>query len=323
MTDPRTPTRFALGLEDFLSGWIVPGAAVAAAAVAAVLYLAGALSESATAAIAVLLVAALAALLMARHAIAGRDPAGRLLALLAAAATAALVAIPAIGTVLPGAPLVEGTLGAVGDQLPLPPGLSGAVRVLVRAQLPPQGTPRVSFRIGGGRPPVEGQVERTLTPARVGRGGRTMVAHERSSEWLETALPAGGGALRLEKLQGEAAGPLAVEVFHDPIPGVWLWLLSAAVILVAAAADARIGGKDHAGAIAGMALVFGILVTDNATPQAAIPTVLGGLLLGAMGGAAAGWVAGLVARRVVPGPSTAGTRAAAGARGKGAERRSP
>jgi hypothetical protein len=273
------------------------------------LYLAGVLSEDATAAIAILLVAVLAALLMVRHAIAGRDRAGRVLALVAAAATVALVAIPGIATVLPGSPIAEGAMAAVGDAIPLPARAAGPVRLLVRATLPPGGTPHVSFRIGGGRTAVDGQVERTLSSARVGRGTRTMVAHDRTSEWLETSLPDGAGALRLERLQGEAAGPLAVQVFHDPLPGAWLWVLSAAALLLAAAADARLGGKDHAAALAGMALAFGLLVTGNATPQAAIPTVLGGILLGAIAGALAGWLAGLLARRVVPAPAPARARA--------------
>lgn len=138
-----------------------------------------------------------------------------------------------------------------------------------------------------------------------------MVAHDRSSEWLEARVAAGTPALRLDLLSGDTAGPLSVEVFHDPVPGRWLWLLSAAALALAAAADARLGGKDHAGAIAGIALVFGILVVENATPDGAVPTVLGGLLLGAIGGAAAGWIAGLLVRRVVPAPAEAAARSRA------------
>ncbi len=302
MADLRFPSRLALATEDLLSGWLVPGAALAAAAIVTILHLAGVTAEAGTAAAAVVIAGVLAGLLMVRHAVAGSDRAGRALAVIAAAGTCALVVIPAFSTVVPGEPIFEGRLGQVGDQIPVPAGTSGRVRLLVRAQLPPGGAPAIAFRISGTERPAEGKVERTLSPTRVGRGARAMVAHDRSSEYLDAVLPAGASSLALERLQGEAAGPLTVQVFPDRLPMAWLWALSAVVLALAAAADARIGGKDHAGAIAGMALVFGLLVSDNATPQSAVGIVVGGVLLGAIGGAAVGWLAGLIARRVVPSP---------------------
>ena len=287
-------------MEDLLTGWLVPGAALAALAAAAGLYLAGLLAEGPAAACAIAIVGLLAALLMIRHAVAGADRAGRLLAAVAAVATAALVIVPGVTTVVPGVPLFEGQLGQVGDQLPVPAGVTGAVRLLVSTRLPPGGAPSISFRIGGGRAPVEGKVERTLSPTRVGRGARAMVPHDHSAEYLSADLPQGAPSLRLERLQGEAAAPLTVQAFPERLPLGWLWALSAAVLALAAAADARLGGKDHAGAIAGIALAFALLVTANATPQAAVGPVLGGVLLGALGGALAGWMTELIARRVVP-----------------------
>ena len=310
MSEPLPPSRLGLAVEDLLSGWLVPGVALAAVAVVAALYLAGILAEAPTAATAVAVAGLLAALLMIRHAIAGRDRAGRLLAVLAAVATAALVVIPGLTTLVPGTPLFEGQLGQVGDQIPVPPGTAGAVRLLVSTRLPQGGAPSIAFRIGGGRAPIEGKVERTLSPTRVGRGARAMVAHDHSAEYLAAELPPGAAALRLERLQGEAAAPLTVQVFPERLGMGWLWALSAVVLALAAAADARLGGKDHAAAIAGMALSFALLVTANATPQAAVGPVLGGVLLGALAGALAGWVAGLVARRVVPAPSPAQQRRA-------------
>jgi hypothetical protein len=179
----------------------------------------------------------------------------------------------------------------------------------VRGQLPAGGTPVVAFRISGTEPAVEGKLERTYSYARVGRGGRAQVAHDRSALYLAAKVPAGGGALTLDRLTGDPVGPLSISVYPDRIPGALHWALAVLVLLAAAAAEVRLRRSGIA-AIAGIAISFGLLVTDNATPAAAVGTAVGALLLGAITGAAAGGLAAFLARRVVPAPPEARARGA-------------
>ena len=305
MPEPTSPTPISLWLEEALSGWGLPAAALALVAIAGVLYLTGRLGEGWVAAAIVVAVAVLAAGYLAREAVAPRvDLLARNMLWASAAGVLVLATWPAVRTVVPGAPMAAGDLGAVGDTLALPRG--GTVRVLVQAQLPSEGTPTVGFRIGGVQPPAEGRLERTYSYARVGRGGRTRVAHDHSSMYLEARV-APGGTLRLDRLTGEPVGPLHVAVFPEPLP-TWLFIAIALVIAVGGAiADARLR-KGNAAAVTAMALAFAIIVTENATPASAIGTTFGAILLGAISGAIAGVVLAAVARRIVPPPASRAAR---------------
>jgi len=76
--------------------------------------------------------------------------------------------------------------------------------------------------------------------------------------------------------------------------------VAAAALLLAAAADARLGLKGNTAVPSGMALAFGLLVAYNATPFAAAGPAVGGVVLGAMVGALAGAIAGVIGRKLVP-----------------------
>jgi len=211
--------------------------------------------------------------------------------------------------VLPGSPRFEGELAAPGDRLPLPPGAGGPVRLLAKTTLPQEGTPSLRFRLSGGSAPVEGHLERTVSYGRVGRGARTAVTHDHAAIWLETSLPPGAGALRLDLLQGEHAGPLRVAAFPDPFPSALAYGLAILAALLAAAAEGRLPRGTNAGVIAAAAVAYALLFVGNATPDAAAGTAFGSILLGLFLGAAGGALAVLAARRFIPPAPAPGPRA--------------
>jgi hypothetical protein len=300
-------------MDAALSGWKVPLAGLVVAASAALLHLGGLASEPAAAAVIVLCVAVVAALHLAARALdPTRDGWSRALAGVAAALTAVATAFPSVRTVLPGEALLQGELRQRGDQVTVPAGLSGAVRLLVTGALPDRGEPWVSFRIAGTDPPVEGRLARTFAYARIGRGGRRRVASDHAADFHDARIAPGTRALELEQVQGSLDAPLRVAAYRQPlpIPG-GPWGLALAALALAALAEARLARPSALAVPAGMALAFGLLVTYDATPSSAVGPAVGSLLLGAIAGSLAGWFAGALARRLVP----PGRRGAIGGRG--------
>lgn len=310
MPDPRPPSSLALWLDESLTGIVLPMTAIVGLAAAGGMYLVGVLSEGATAAVLIALASLAAAAAVLRPALTGLvDPVGRWLTLSAAAGTLLLTGVPALATVHPGRPLVEGDLAARGDAFPLPSSTPGRARLLVHANLPATGVPKATFVLAGPNPPVRGHLERTISYARVGRGGRAAVPHDHSSAYLEARL-ADARAIVLERLDGETSGPLHVAVYRDVLPTVAHAVLALLVLALAAGAQARLR-RGAGAAFAGMALAFGLLVAENATPDAAVGTALGAVLLGGFAGAVAGALAGWIARRLVA-PAAVAPRGAGG-----------
>jgi hypothetical protein len=299
MPPPRSVSPASHRLQALLGRRAFPIAALGAIAVAAALPLAGLLPDGPAAALLAVLVAMALALFMIRPALDGAvDPTTRGVALLIAAAAGLLCAVPAVTSVAPGRPVAQGEMTRVGDRLELPAGAlgtGGRLRLLVHAPLPPGGTPVVEFRLTGGGPPLSGQVERTVSYSRVGRGSRAAVAHDHNEVWVHGTLGAGATALTLDRIDGAVAGPLQVAVHGEWISPLALWVLSLLVLVLAAIWEARLRGG-HFAALAGMALAYGLLVYGNATPHAAIGTSLGAILLGALGGALAGGLLAMLAR---------------------------
>ena len=298
----RAPSSFTLWLDEALSGWILPGAALVAVGVVGALYLAGIASEEATATLVVLAVGIVAALYIVRPALdAQREPLARGLAVVAAVATLVASLWPALRTVRPGEPLFAGDMGQVDDAIAVPPGVAGPVRLLVSGKLPDRGEPSVTFTITGTKEPVEGKLERTYGYTRVGRGTRARVAHDHTADYYPADLPAGALALKLERLSGQLGSRLAVAVFREPFPFAGgPWILAGLALLLACAADARLAQRNNLSVATGMAVAFALLVTYNATPAAAVGPSVGGVVLGALAGSLAGWIVGAAVRQVVP-----------------------
>ncbi|HZZ84776.1 MAG TPA: hypothetical protein VFE30_09585 [Anaeromyxobacteraceae bacterium] len=300
MADPTGPSPLAYWLEEALSSWALPLIAAAVAVAAGVLNFAGLISEQTTGAVVAVAVPFAVAFYMLRPlAEPGRSPLARGVLALAAVLTLALTAWPALSTVAPGEPLFRGDVAQEGEAVPVPAGATGRVRLLVHGALRQGGEPSVSFALSGTVEPVEGRLERTFSTARVGRSGRTRVSHDHTSDWFQASLPNGATELKLSRLSGQLAGPLTVSVYRDLLPRGVLVTLCALVLLLAAAADARLGLKGNTAVAAGTSLAFGLLVTYNATPGAAVGPAVGGVVLGAILGSLAGWIAELVMRRFV------------------------
>ena len=189
----------------------------------------------------------------------------------------------------------------MGESIAVPPSAAGAVRLLVSGKLPDRGEPSASFTIEGTTPAVEGKLDRTYGYARVGRSGRARVAHDHTSDYYPARLPDGARSLTLARLSGQLGSRLAVAVYREPIPVAGgPWVLAAVALLLACAADARLGQKNNLSVAAGMALAFALLVTYNATPATAVGPTVGGVVLGALAGSLAVWIVGVLVRQVVP-----------------------
>jgi hypothetical protein len=298
----KAPSTFSLWLDEALSGWILPVAGLVAVALVGLLYMAGIASEDATATVVVSAVSLGVALYIVRPGLdRGRDAGTRALAIAAAVATLVATALPALRTVRPGEPVFEGEVGQVDDTIPIPGGYAGQVRLLVSGKLAERGEPSVTFTIAGTKEAVEGKLERTFGYARVGRGGRARVAHDHTADFYPAEISPGARELKLDRLQGQLGSRLRVAVYSEPIPVKGgPWVLAAVAVLLASLADARLGMKNNLSVVAGMAAAFGLLVTYNATPAAAVGPSVGGVVLGALVGSLAGWIVGAIVRRFVP-----------------------
>ncbi len=302
MADKTSVSSFSLWLDEALSGWILPVAALAAVAAMGLLYAADLVSEEATASLVVVAVGLGVGLYVLRPALdPRRDGASRAAAAGAALLTAVATVLPALRTVHPGDPIFRGDVAQADEAIPVPEGVSGPVRLLVSGKLAERGEPSVAFTITGTKEPVEGRLERTFAYARVGRGGRARVAHDHTADFYPAEIPAGARELKLERLQGQLGSRLFIAVYREPIPVAGgPWVLAALALALGSVADARLGLKNNLAVAAGMAAAFGLLVTYNATPAAAVGPALGGIILGALGGSLAGWIAGALVRRFVP-----------------------
>lgn len=299
--DTRGPSLFTLWLEEALTSWILPVAAIAAVVGTGALHAAGLVSEVSTAALVAVAAPVAVTLVMVRPALeAGRDAGSRVLLVAAAVLTLIATAVPALQAILPGAPLFGGDVGIEGETIAVPGGIDGRIRLLVAGRLRDGGEPQATFVFSGTQQPIEGKLERTTSYARVGRLGRERVTHDHISDWYEGVLSPGVSGLRLDRLQGQLGGRLQVTVYRDWMPHGLQLIVSFLVLLLAALADARAGIKGYAAVYSGMSLAFGLLVSFNATPAAAVGPAVGGVVLGAMGGALAGAVADWLGRKLVP-----------------------
>jgi hypothetical protein len=287
-------------LEGLLRPWFFPAFGFTVVVGVAIFYLAGVLSESAVGAILAVGVPLVLAFFVARPAFGGGlDAATKALLAAAAVLTLVVAAVPAFEAVHPGEPLFVAELERLGESAPVPPGAGGPVLLLVSAHLATGGEPSISFTLGGFAAPVDGRLERTFSYARVGRGGRARVAHDRDSDWFEARLPDDAKAIRLDRAQGLNGAPLRVEVHRDRIPHLWAWILSGLVLLLAAAGEVRAGREEGGTLAAGVALGFGLVVSYNVTPSSAVAPSVWAVVLGAIVGLPAAVLARLLLRRVL------------------------
>lgn len=231
-------------------------------------------------------------------AMARRSGVGRCEALAWALALMVASVGPLLESICPGPILARTALMQEGDFLKIEAGRAKAIRVLVAAKLPEQGSVAFSFRAGPRL--IEGDLFRGIR--RWGTGAESRHHHEdRTSVLLDAYLDRDVGGLLLERVSLRGV-PLRVQVHARVLPG---WLVVAATLATLCAfawRTAPLGGSREIIMAASVVLIAGLGAGSIATPEYAFPAVIGGLVLGLVlgipsGAAIAALASGLGIRR--------------------------
>lgn len=202
----------------------------------------------------------------------------------------------ALGSIVPGARLGEGTLASVGDDLSIFDPAGGTARIAVSGELPSNRPGYVGYELHAGGEKILGAVQRTTTRIRIERA----VAHrhgEQVAELYTVTLPQGRSNIVLAQLGGELAQGLRVSVFDPPLPP---WTLRAFAILAFVAVALLSWTGSEAASVttaAGIAIGFGMLMSAMATPHRALEPSVRALALAVPTGVLASVVVMAVARR--------------------------
>ena len=223
----------------------------------------------------------------------GRAPAAARWA--AVAALAATAASPAIASMLPGAGIASRVLRQQGDELLLPEGEIGLVRILVTATLPGNSTASAGYTLVIDGKRIEGTFERSIRRAwrKMGR-----FLDERTSAYHSVRVAPDMRALTLERVKGRLEDGLHVRIFRARAPSWVFALLGVASLALATAVDVTDKRQGMFAMYAGIALVVGALARWNATPESAFASAVASLILGVPLGTAAGLAAYALAGRV-------------------------
>ncbi len=214
-------------------------------------------------------------------------------------ATLALTFVPVVTALLPGSPVVQGTLAAPGDSILVPESGRGAVRILVHGVPAGHAAAHVQATLQVGDQRFDAHVERDLTQRRVGRRGRATVAMESDSEYVSVRIPSTVDRIVLDSIRGDLDGPLKISVFVERIPlRAELWAAGVLLVLAALIDVAFRGSGVGVGATA-CALVFGLVVSRVATPDVAVRQEIGALFVALLGGGLGGLVLSAVLRKTV------------------------
>jgi hypothetical protein len=288
-------------LAGLIRPWFFPSFGLTIVVGVAVFWFTGMLTESAVGGIVAVLVPLVLGLMVLRPALSSSVGTATRALLFAAGILSFLVAaIPAYEAVHPGEPRFVAEFSRADEVQAIPPGTDGSVLLLVSTRLGGAAEPLVTFRLGGFQTPVAGELRRTTSFARVGRGGQAKVSRDHDADWFEARLAAGAKEIRLERVQGLAGAPLRVEVFADWLPRGMAWVLSILVLALAALGEVRAGRDSGAAIAAGVALGFGLVVSYNVTPSQAVIPSLWAIVLGAILGAPAAVLVRMAVRRVLP-----------------------
>ncbi len=299
-TNAPVPSSLSLWLEDALPGWVVPAALGAVIVGGATLYIFDFLPERITALALAIGISLFATGFIAKELLVlAHNGMLRGLTYLAVLVVFCLTLGPAVMSIVPGVPLYETAITKVGDTLTLPQGVDGRLRLLVQGKLGGAGPAELAFELEGAKEPVVGKLERTQSTSRAGRRGTMTSTHDHDADFLSAVVPAGTQALKIVKLEGPLAGELTFKVYRDHLPlAVDLGMALVALALVAWLA-ARQHVKTSAGAIAGLALGYGVLSELWVTPNVAVRTQIGALIIAALAGSVVGMVFAATARKLV------------------------
>ncbi|MCY1024038.1 hypothetical protein [Pyxidicoccus sp. MSG2] len=202
-----------------------------------------------------------------------------------------LAVLPAVATLVPGAPLAGGEVTGKGQHIAVPPAAEGGVLLVVRGSLAKEGARGVLFSIAGMEEVAVGTLERTRAHVRT-RRVRTHVFRERLGFHQRGVLPQGSRELRVERLEGDLEGPLRVELYRSNWPFPLLACAAGLSLLAAAVLQARLRLRRYA-LWAGTALGMGLFTAGWGEPHADIMFAAASLFMGFTLGAPLGWLAAL------------------------------
>lgn len=213
--------------------------------------------------------------------------------------------VPGLDALLPGAPLAQGHVEAVGDVIQLPEGLEGRVRMLVHVELPIHGEALVAVRLSGTKGPFEARFERTVSRQQTESGSRRRVwFRDPESRYFTVAIPVGTERLRVEKLVGQPRDPVRIEIFRPPLGTAWVVAAGLVTLLLVVLVGIRLPLRENALPAAAFALCFGLVFAGGATPGSALRPAVGALVLGVFIGGSLGSVLSRVATRWLHGGKT-------------------
>lgn len=216
----------------------------------------------------------------------------------AALATWIASTVPGLDALLPGDPLAQAHVQAVGDTLDVPDGLKGRVRVLVHADLPARGEAVVAVRLTGMKEPLEARFERRSSHQRGPDGAKRYVAFsDPETKFFTAEIPAGARPLHVESFVGHAREMVRIEIYKPALEMAFVGAAGLSALVIVLFLGTRMPLRKHALAAAGVALGFGIAFGARATPASSVRDAGAALLTGGLLGACLG---GVLARYIRP-----------------------
>ena len=158
----------------------------------------------------------------------------------------------------------------------------------------------VDVVLGLGSRQVVGHLDRQVTWGRVGRRGRGAMTRDHNSQFVSADVAGDVSAVTLQDMRGVVPGGLEIEVFRDWVPLTWESAVAGALLLIAAALVGPLRSGAGIAATLAVPLAFGLAIYRMATPDVAVRSQLGALLvaalLGTLAGGALGWLSGRLRR---------------------------
>jgi len=300
-------------IESWWRDLVGPLVGLAAVVLAAVAYLLGWFGETTTALIVSIAAAAVVFVVpfVVAEPLIARTP--DKVSFLVVGLGSAAVFLAAVGfQIFPGAALAHLVFRGDVREEPLTLPGAGDLRVVARTDMTGLGTDRAAYRLvltgGGGHASVEGALTRSKGKGRGGMmggggGGGHETVHGAMSHLLTWKGQAGAATLRLTEWSAKQA-PLYVDVYRSRCPRAALWVVQAALLLLALVTRRRIGRTSgrvwltHL-AVAGLALA--IQLPGELTPDEPVKPLFGTLVLALVAagllGEIAAWITLIGTRR--------------------------
>ena len=193
--------------------------------------------------------------------------------------TAGFSLFVAAQSIYPGKPAWVGHVQKDGDVVALPGTIQGPVRLLVHGNPAGDGAENVSIHLAAGSEDIHAEIGRSISSRRLGSRGRGKVVTAHNSAFVSANIARGVRELHLVTINGALSGPLQIEIFAEPIAFNLLIATACALLLLAIALAAIGDANTRASGATGMALVYGLMVHADATPDTSVRAEVGALFV--------------------------------------------